>query len=262
MKFILKWRNTIFVVIVVLGIGMTTWLENGRVRVTSGQNMQLACMTPDGFDAIADAEHPINVNMIDQLIRAHGNEYRAYEYRQSENYARFKQEAVRQEMEYRIKLGHCTIVPEHTVVEVKHRDWSSAQSHKKDGTVKYALVPVSVAPPDKVGLEFFIQLQEWQQLDEQDRQNPKGPAGIGFEPGTPYSQVREDLRKLGFTSVITSSRRGGGCMSWDKRCLIAVEAEVCGVIGSAPCRFNWVREDQKLRVCTEGAPPVFQHFCD
>lgn len=281
MKSFLNWRNAGFVVLVICGVSFIGYFENKIVEVSSGESEQLACSSTEVFETIFDTDHRVNKDMIDQLVRNDGNVYRAHDYMTSARYADLKREAVTQEMNFRIKLGQCTIVPTNTVVQMTSRDWDNMKSVAKSKSQKYVRVPL----PGMDGSSYYVSPLAWRRADaekanaqaqvEVKEAMPNAPPAVdastqtrmdvrpirNFAQGQPYAQVRETLLRDGWQPVI--SKDADECMKDDSRCQGRPEMQSCSGTGLAMCRFEWQRGERRLSICTAGEEQAkFDNVCD
>ncbi|THT96054.1 hypothetical protein E9531_16865 [Lampropedia puyangensis] len=81
-----------------------------------------------------------------------------------------------------------------------------------------------------------------------------------FARGTNYAVVRGSLLKQGWQPLITPGA-AEQCWEDDDRCQGRPEMEFCSGTGHALCRFNWVKDNVRLSVCTYGESGLFDNYC-
>jgi hypothetical protein len=77
-----------------------------------------------------------------------------------------------------------------------------------------------------------------------------------FRDGTPYSQVRQRLRRAGWTPY----RPARSCATYSARCAEYPEALLCAMGAQATCWFAWQRGRQSILIATGGEGVAFDEL--
>lgn len=80
-----------------------------------------------------------------------------------------------------------------------------------------------------------------------------------FNEGKPYSEVRTEMLKDGWTPLKLPD--ADSCGEFDDRCKNRPEMEACSGSGLAPCKFAWKKEEKITKICTVGEDAAFSAYC-